>query len=72
MIAEWLKGLPTGGSPPRVRGHDSDEHGQWSGKGITPAGAGTCDAGDKLTDLIADHPRGCGDMFLSFIFENQP
>ena len=49
------------GSPPRVRGKDSPDNKNISGRGITPACAGKSDMSFPRRLLLRDHPRVCGE-----------
>ena len=52
------------GSPPRMRGKQSDKPDATRRKRITPADAGKTDAADRQHHHRADHPRGCGENLL--------
>ena len=58
------------GSPPRMRGQDVsailDELGEW----ITPADAGTRSFASQCSEAGEDHPRGCGDKTITFLFQS--
>ena len=52
------------GSPPRMRGKDSPENKEISGRGITPAYAGKRQMARKAGRTKPDHPRVCGEKPL--------
>ena len=56
-----LPSIVVSGSPPQVRGKHWRYVGSDCGGGITPAGAGKTDTGEKTITLSEDHPRRCGE-----------
>ena len=54
-------GATTKGSPPRVRGKDTQENSKTFLCGITPAYAGKSSGVNESTSADRDHPRVCGE-----------
>ena len=62
-----IKALTEQGSPPRMRGKDQRTYPRGTRPGITPAHAGK--RGGKNSGKVSawDHPRACGEKFLSVL-----
>ena len=58
------------GSPPRLRGQPTRLVLDQGYAGITPALAGTTKGNGFDFSVEGDHPRACGDNFISFISES--
>ena len=54
------------GSPPRVRGKEENEYAKGQTHGITPACAGKSPSSVVFKVLNWDHPRVCGEKFITF------
>ena len=60
----YIKGMT--GSPPRVRGKDATSAANRRGSRITPACAGKRRRLDSSDTVRKDHPRVCGEKWISF------
>ena len=56
---------PCAGSPPQVRGKPNGGTGAATANRITPAGAGKTEVISIIFPLTQDHPRRCGENFMS-------
>ncbi len=54
------------GSPPPVRGKDTQQTNASSSYGITPACAGKSRSNERIWGIAVDHPRVCGEKVQSF------
>ena len=55
------------GSPPRVRGKETQPKPAGTAAGITPACAGKSSEGFVYDDNVGDHPRVCGEKLYVFL-----